>query len=134
MSRAQRSYTDEQRAAALAAVRMSGGNVCRAAADAGVPETTVRRWLREAPETVAKLADEKAADLATLMYDIAYRGAGLERRALAHFESLTDKEVAAHLPEINRVTGTAIDKCQLLGGGATERVEHVIDLDLSRAD
>lgn len=134
MTRRRREYTDEEKAAALAALRASKGNYSEAARLTNTDESNVRRWAKSAPGVVAEIAEQKSADLATLMHDIAYRGAGLERRAFTHFESLTDAEIAQHLPEINRVTGTAIDKAQLLAGEPTSRTEHVVDIDLANAD
>ena len=134
MTRGHVTYTDEAKAVALAALRASRWNYSETERLTGIDRRSLRRWATETPEAVEQIAQQKSADLSSLMADIAYRGARLERRAFDHFETLTDAEIAEHLPEINRVTGTAIDKTQLLGGEPTERVAHVVDLDLSHGD
>lgn len=129
MTRERRHYNDQDRAAGLAALALHGGMVRPAARAAGVPERTMRRWRDEAPPEVAAIAAQKTSDLAALMERIATKAAGILDGAL---DSLAADPALAldHVADLNRVMGTATDKHQLLTGGATSRVEQVIDLDL----
>ena len=44
---ARREYSDEERAACLAALQANGGNLSQAARQCGVPRNTLRRWVEE---------------------------------------------------------------------------------------
>lgn len=139
MTRAQRNFTDDEKAAVLATVVACTGNCAEAARTCqrnGLPvtERTVERWYADSPETVSVVSARKRAELRDMMVGIAHTGAGIEQRALDHLTTLPVADTIEHLSTVNRVTGTAIDKAALLGGEPTERVAHVVDLDLSHGD
>lgn len=125
---AQRHYSDEDRAAALAVLASNGGNMTRSAREAGVPEATLRRWAA-APERAAPAAlqGQKRADLADVFGDIVHRSLGLAGDALAYLEAMPDAErgkaALERLADLNRLAGTGVDKRQLLRGEPTSRVE-----------
>lgn len=122
---ARRHYTDDERAAGLAVLALHGGNLKRAAREAGVPERTLRRWTQEAPEEVGAIAAQKKADLADLMEDIARRAAGCITMAIEAIEA--DPALAIDkFSDLNRVAGTALDKMRVLRGETSERTEVVI--------
>lgn len=130
---ARRTYTDDERAAGLAALALHGGNIKRAAREFGVPERTMRRWSEETPAAVGAIADQKKLDIADRLQRISERAAGCIGLALDAIEA--DRALAVDkLSDLNRIMGTAIDKHQLLTGGATSRVEQVIELDLGAHD
>jgi len=135
VTRPQRNYTDDERATALAAVCASGGNVREASRVSDIPRSTIREWMAESPETVARLAQQKTADLAVLMEDIAYKAAGIQRALLDYVAPADRIEVALdHWGDVNRAMGTAADKAQLLSGQPTARIEYVVDVDLADVD
>ena len=123
---ARRTYTDDEMGAALAALVMCGGDVSKAARAAGVPRGTLMGWARKSSETVRQIQQVKELDLAAMMRNIAERGAGLTGLALDWIEAADEPGAVAlaNLAVLNRITGTAIDKMQLLTGEATERHEH----------
>ena len=113
---ARKTYTDDERANALAVLKAEGGNVSRTSELTGVKRETISNWSRAAqPDTpIGQSVTKKTADLATLM-EAEIRcvlGEGLDlARALASYK--------------DRVTAAAIltDKVQLLRGAATGRTE-----------
>jgi len=128
-----RTYTDEEKAAGLAALALHGGDVSKAARAMGVPRGTLIRWRDTAPELVRQIGQHKTDDLAALMERIALRSAGILEMAL---EALGEDVALAldHISDLNRIMGTATDKHQLLTGGATSRIEQIIELDLGATD
>lgn len=115
---ARRTYTDDEKAAGLAALVLHGGDVSKAARAAGVPPSTIRAWRDNSPATVRDIGDQKAADAAVMLERIVGRCAGLLMLALDEIENAVDAEgkpaagaaALAHIAEINRVFGTAHDK------------------------
>src|SRR4051812_11842827 len=69
---ARRRYSDEERAATLAALAANDGNLTRTAQQAGVPITTLLRW-RDNPDSAAPsdLRNEKKDGLAALFNKVA---------------------------------------------------------------
>lgn len=63
-----RHYTEAQKAEALAKYKAAGGNLERAAREAGVPRKTLERWVKE-PERAApaQVRQEKDAELDALI-------------------------------------------------------------------
>lgn len=100
-----RRYSDDDRANALAAVAANGGNVELTAAQLGIPESTLRSWVKgdRHPEA-AHLCDEKKGPLADHLEAIAWRLADV----------LPDKLPAAGLQQVATSLGIVIDKMQLL--------------------
>lgn len=128
-----RHYSDEARAAALAVLDANGGNLTRAAREAGVPLSTLKHWRddrdRAAP---AELRKGKADDLATVYERIAYQATALIAGGLEAIADAKDEDgnpaagvtALRHLSALNTVAGTATDKHQLLKGEPTERIAH----------
>lgn len=128
---ARRHYSDADRAAALAVYDSTAadakGRLTQAARQADVPRSSLQLWIadrdRAAPPEVRQ---EKRAELGEVWGDIAHRALGLTGDALKHLESLPDEErgkaALGHLPDLNRVAGTATDKHELLDGKPTERL------------
>ena len=124
---ARRHYSDEDKAAALAALRANAGNVARTARQVGVPEPTLRQWakgLRAAPP--AQLSERKKADLADRMEEIAR--ALLDRVTPERMDDATVQQLLTS-------AGIAIDKMRLLRNQPTENVaslvliEQIVDAD-----
>jgi transposase-like protein len=106
-----RTYSDDERAAALAALAANGGNLKRTARELGVPINTLRRW-REGtahPEAVANATPKKAA-LAELLEGHAYR--------LLELAMEPDRLADATMPQLMTAFGIAVDKMRLLRGMA----------------
>lgn len=125
---ARRTYTDDEKALGLAALTMHGGDVSKAARAAGVPRGTLQGWMRESSETVQQIQQEKKAELADLMERIATRASGLVGDALGAIEAARDdgKTALAHIADLNRVMGTAVDKRALLRGEPTTTGELTV--------
>jgi hypothetical protein len=67
-----RHYSDEEKAAALAALKANGGNIDRTAQQVGVPRNTLRRWIVH-PDHAAPphLRQQKTLDLSAKLENIA---------------------------------------------------------------
>lgn len=128
-----RRYSDDERAASLAALAANGGDVAKTAAQVGVPYRTMKNWADGTchPEA-AELGMAKKPLLADLLEDLAHRAVRTSRRGLRHLKA--DRAAV--------VAGIAIEKMQLLRGQPTANVdakhEHVVtitaaDLEAARA-
>lgn len=106
-----RRYSDDDRAAALAALAANGGNVARTAARLGIPVKTLANWARgdRHPEA-AQLGERKKGDMA----------AALEAVAWQILDALPHKIGKAPLNQAAVALGIAIDKARLLRGEPTE--------------
>src|SRR5690606_150963 len=123
-TRQRRRYSDEERAEAVLAVKMNGGNVKHTAVQPGIPEATLRGWSnaergtrlpqRNPPD--AKVHAKKQEGLSSLL-DNAIRD------ALGY---LPEKWTEATAREIAIAIGVFIDKKQLLDGEPTELQERRI--------
>jgi len=136
-----RRYTDEDRAAALAAAASCMGPdisersaLTAAARRLEMPETTLRRWWQKAqedPDWLAELRREKKTELATQFADFAKVAMGVATRALSKYDGMDAPPVK--LPDLVKlVTAAAIaaDKTLSLRGeapGQGEQVLRVID-------
>lgn len=125
---ARRHYSDADRAAALAVLVSNGGSLAQTSRATGVPFSTLKGWAA-APDRAAPadVRDEKKVSLADILKDVAIASLGLQRDALAYLEAMPQAErgkaALDRLGDLNRVSGTAIDKHQLVSGEPTERVE-----------
>lgn len=102
-------YSDEQKAAALAALKSNGGNLFRTAHEIKIPLATLNNWAkdtREPVENFSKLVTEKEEDLAILC----------EKVARKYLNQAGDPHVVAATPGHLSMTaaGIAIDKSRLL--------------------
>lgn len=135
--RNRRTYTDEEKAAGLAALVAHGGDVSKAARASGISARCIARWRDETPAAVAEIADGKREDLAAMMDRIARRAVGyidlafdaMDAAKTRNGDSMTGVMALERLSELNRIAGTAVDKTQLLSGGATARIEHDVVID-----
>lgn len=109
---AKRRYSDEERAACLAALAANAGNVKKTADQCGVPEPTLRCWSRGTrhPEAL-QMRDGKKPDLAALFERFALKCLGIADRK-AEQMGARDAMVCA---------GIAVDKAALLRGVAPEQ-------------
>jgi transposase-like protein len=128
-----RRYSDDERAACLAALASNGGDVAKTAREVGVPYHTLKHWAdgKRHPEA-RQMANGKKPDLADMLEDLAYRAVRTSRRGLRHLKA--DRAAV--------VAGIAIEKMQLLRHQPTANVdarhEHIVtitaaDLDAARA-
>lgn len=112
-------YSDEQKAAALAAIKANGGNLFRTAHELKIPFQTLSNWAKDTREPVqgfSKLVTEKEESLAELCDKVA-------RKYLNH---ASDDFVVAVTPGHLSMTaaGIAVDKAQLLRGQPTSITEN----------
>lgn len=120
-----RRYSDNDKAAALAALDANGGNVNRTAKQLGLAESTLRSWTqgRGTHEVVAELREVKKADLSDRLTDIAH----------AILDTLPKKLKDASAQQLATALGIVIDKKQLLEGKATDRTDLHVTSDEDRA-
>ena len=110
-----RRYSDDERAAALAALAANGGDLRRTARELGIPFSTLKTWARKrAPGVSESSLTEKKADLAQLIR---------EQVCLLLLAS-AGKIDGARLGEVWTAVGIGIDKLQLLLGQATSIVRR----------
>jgi transposase-like protein len=112
---AKRRYSDDDRATAIAAVTANGGNVGLTARQLGIPEATVRQWVKEQrhPEA-AKMSEQKRGPLADSCERIAWKLAG-------RVEETADKAPINHAAV---AFGIMVDKMRLLRDQPTTIIKH----------
>lgn len=112
-----RTYTDEYRAEALAALAANDGNVKRTARQLGVPYTTLKQWAKGIvhPEARAN-AQPKKELLADRLEELAH--------LLLDDLARPEKIMGASLPHVATALGIAVDKMQLLRGLPTVTVQN----------
>ena len=100
------SYTEDQKATALAALQANGGNLIQTSKVTGIPRTTLRLWRddKNVPATVAEKCQQKKEDLADK----------LERLAQRLADASFGKAEEANLQSCATSMAIAIDKMQLL--------------------
>src|SRR6266851_1738917 len=108
---AKRTYSDEQRGNALAALAANGGNVGRTARDLRIPEATLRQWARgqRHPEAV-QMSEQKKGPLADRLEELAHALVDDLLKADGRQGTVQAKTTAI---------GIVIDKVQLLRGKPT---------------
>ena len=113
-----RRYSDDERAACLAALVANGGDVRKTARQVGVPETTLRQWKhRDRAPVSAEKSAQKKAELADIFEAIA-------RDALA---AVTPEKIAlANVQQLLVSAGVATDKMRLLRNQPTENVASLV--------
>lgn len=118
--RKQRSYTEAEKAAALAFLDSNGGNVSRTSRETGIPRKTLTEWRdgRGVNEDVATSRQENARTLEALFEEV----------TRAYLEHALGPDAVAITTSKDAVTAAAIafDKLQLIRGKPTgiERHEH----------
>lgn len=119
-------YTEDQKASALAALQANDGNVKKTAKFLGIPEPTLRKWKngQHLSTTVVQKYDVKKADLADLYEQVT-------RDILA---SISREDIAtANLSARMTGAGIATDKMQLLREKPTAITGQYADPDARRA-
>jgi len=119
-------YTDEERAAYLAMFAAGGKSRRAFAREKGIPHTTLQHWINGDTEIDSTIGTQEKARLEEL-YDA-------EIRAALAAASVEGKRASAAYRDLIVAVGILDDKVTRSRGDPTERIEHVIDLDLSRAD
>ena len=114
-----KSYSDQEKAAALEAVNACGGNVAEAARIVGIPESSVRFWTNGQHVSDAVFADFAAKKAGRVAAKI---DALLDRLA----DSLADEEAIAAAPLQARATtfGILFDKRRLGRAEPTAITRH----------
>lgn len=110
MTEPRRRYTRKTKVAAVQAAAVS--SVLAAAEGAGIPESTLRYWL-DKPE-FAELRD-KTREEASKGWEV------IQHLALGRLKDLIPEMEPR---DLTILAGIAVDKSQLLAGGATSRSEH----------
>jgi transposase-like protein len=123
-----RRYTDDERAAALAAVVANGGCVEVTARSLGIPTSTLQCWQKghRCPEAL-QLRNEKAGELATAMEEIAWLLLAI----------IPEKVYDAPLNHLMAAFGIMVDKMLRLRGahttyGRTDTTNTSAPLDWTR--
>lgn len=114
LTRPKRRYSDEDRAATLAALDMQGGNLSSTSRETGVPLKTIAEWRDgRAPDCVADLRKEKTIALADKLESIAHQCVDL----------MPDRMPDASLRDLAGAMHLAVDKMRLLRGDPTAITE-----------
>lgn len=121
-------WTDDERESILAAVNSNGGDVAKTARQLGVPDSTIRCWVKghRCPEAL-QLRNEKNGDLANACEEIAWQFAAVIPRKIDD----------APLNQCAVSFGIMVDKMRLLRGeytnfGRTESVSRNTNLNIER--
>lgn len=120
-----RTYSDEEKAAALLALDANGGNVAKTAREARVPRKTLEEWEKgRIHPAVANIRQHEREPLADRL------------EAMAHdlVDVMPDKLAEASLQQIALTLGIAVDKMRLLREQATAIQKNERLTDEERAD
>ena len=102
---AKRTYTNDFRASALAALAANAGDVLRTARQLGIPETTLRHWAEGHRHPEARqMAEEKKRPLADRLEEIAH----------SLIDNMPAKMTVATLQQLTVSLGIAVEKMCLL--------------------
>lgn len=117
MAKSRRRYSDDERAAALAALAANGGNVQGTAKQLDLPERTLNHWANgRVNPTVAKNGEERKKDLAAAIEDLAHKLVG---------HCSKDGTISkASLVQAATALGIAVDKLQALRSGSPAGTEQ----------
>ena len=118
---AKRSYSDEQKASALAALAANGGNAKLTAAQIGVPRTTLLKWAsgEGVHASVTDIGHEKKQGLADRLEGLAHR----------LVDAIPGKIAEADLKQLSVSLGIALDKMRLLREQPTSIEGHDLSDD-----
>lgn len=116
---ARRVYSDEDRARAFVALTTNGGNIKRTVRDTGIPESTLRGFIRDWEENGPPADVGKIAEIAGEFVEDATR---VRDKALAELER---KIPDAKPSELVATVGMLSDKINMAKGLATSRSETV---------
>jgi hypothetical protein len=122
---AKRTYSDEEKASALAGLAANGGNVLLTARQAGVPRTTLRKWADGVIHpSVAQMGHEKREDLAGRLEDLAHR----------IVDAIPGRLSDADLKQLGVCLGIAVDKMRLLREQPTSIEGQAASVELVTTD
>lgn len=111
MARRQRRYSDDERAAALAALAANANNLSRTSKELGIPVATLESWSkRKTHPEASENSEAKKGPLADHLEAIAWKLA----------DSMPDKLKDAELRDVAVSLGVIVDKMQLLRGRPTD--------------
>ena len=114
---AKRSYSDNEKAAALLTLESNGGNLSRTSRELNIPISTLGEWRdgRAVPD-VAEIRNENRTPLVDRLMD----------ELTAALNLLPDKRNEASYSDLMRGVGILTDKVQLLSGADTARVRATV--------
>lgn len=121
---AKQKFSDDERAAAVVALGLAGGNVARVSRDLGIPQSTLRHWKAGEGVIPPKLVTAKRAAMDERLGEVVDLAIGIERSALAWLGEQPPEVQLKSLDTVNRAMGTAFDKRQIATGEPTARVDH----------
>jgi len=109
-----RSYTDDDKASALALLAMNGGNIKRTSRESGVPRATLTAWAkgRGASARVTELCHLKKGELSDKLESIAHK----------FLDQMSATIADASLRELAIALGIIIDRMLLLRGGSRQKL------------
>lgn len=112
------SYSEDQKATALAALKANAGNVVKTARELNIPRGTLQSWQKGigVNSEVLKSQQVKKAEIADRLEAIAHK----------IIDTLPSKMEEAKLGELATALGIAVDKMRLLRGESTQRMEHAL--------
>lgn len=109
-----RQFSDNDKAAALAALDANGGNVLKTAKQINVPRSTLQEWANgRVNHDVPELRQQAKKALAERLEEIAHQ----------LIDAVPDKIADASLQQVATALGIVVDKKQLLTGEATSRAD-----------
>lgn len=120
-----RTYTDEEKAAALEALNLCGGNYAETERAIGVPAETVRQWAKGASVSDAVFADYAAKKAGRATATVRALNA---RLAEALFDE--SKIESARYGELVTAYGVTFDKLRLMDAQPTQITESRNDAEL----
>lgn len=108
-----RQYSDNDKAAALAALDTNDGNVYKTAQQLGIPRKTLESWANNAGvnDDVANLRQHKKGEIADRLEDLVHQ----------LIDAMPGKIGDANLQQAATTLGIAVEKIQLLRGKPTDR-------------
>lgn len=114
---AKRSYSDNEKAAALLTLESNGGNLSRTSRELNIPISTLGEWRdgRAVPD-VAEIRNENRTPLVDRLMN----------ELTAALNLLPEKRSEASYSDLMRGVGILTDKVQLLSGADTARVRATV--------
>lgn len=131
-----RRYNDEDRLAALAALRANAGNLKKTAREVGVPRKTLAEWAAAVSATGGEASATPPPPLKTTAQRVAERLPDAESDLAARFERIARKALGVARKKVGELNAkdaviaaaTAVDKMRLLRGESTSNHTHRLDL------
>jgi len=117
---AKRSYSDEEKGNALAALAANGGNALLTSQQTGVPRTTLQKWADGAVHPcVPEMGQQKRQELADRLEGLAHR----------LVDAIPGKIADSDLKQLSVSLGIAVDKMRLLREQPTSIEGHDLSDD-----